>query len=66
MLFTERIMLPCVHHPFLLGGVEPPTKFSKWGGGGGLDKTSTFRGGLLGKRRDGDLFQGGLQFLHEK
>ena len=29
------------------GGVEPPTKFSKKGG---LDKTSTFRGGLLRRR----------------
>ena len=28
------------------GGVEPPTKFSKRGG---LDRTSVFRGGLLGK-----------------
>ena len=37
--------------PFLLrggwgGGVEPPTKFQK----GGLNRTSTFRGGLLEKR----------------
>ena len=30
------------------GGVEPPTIFSK---GGGLDRTSTLRGGLLEKRR---------------
>ena len=30
-------------------GREPPTKFSKKGGGGGLDKTSTVRGGLLEK-----------------
>ena len=29
-------------------GVKPPTKFLKRDGG--LDKTSTFRGGLLGKR----------------
>ena len=36
------------------GGVEPPTKFSKRGG---LDKTLTFRGGLLGK--GGDFFQAG-------
>ena len=33
------------------GGVEPPTKFSNRG----LDRTSIFRGGLLG----GDFFQGG-------
>ena len=30
----------------------------------GLDRTSTFRGGLLGKR-GGDVFQGGLQFSHK-
>ena len=41
--------------PFLLGGGgEPPTKFSK---GGGLDRASTFRGGLLGK--SGITFFGG-------
>ena len=35
-----------------LGGweAEPPTKFSKIGGVGGLDNTSTFRGGFWGKR----------------
>ena len=33
-------------------------------GGGGLDRTSTFRGGLLGKR--GWLFSGGLQFSQKK
>ena len=38
------------------GGVQPPTKFSKRGGG--LGKTSTFRGG--------DFFSGGLQFSHKK
>ena len=42
--------------PFLLGEgvVETATKFSiRWGGGGGggLDWTSTFRGGLVAKRR---------------
>ena len=31
------------------GGVETQTKFSKRGGG--LDRNSTFRGGLLGKKR---------------
>ena len=37
-----------VHPPFCWG-VEPPTKFSKKRGGG-LDRISIFRGGLLGKR----------------
>ena len=40
---------------------EPPTKFPKREG---LDRTSIFRGGLLGKR--GWLFSGGLQFLDKK
>ena len=40
--------------------VEPPTKFSKRGGRG-LDRTSTFRGGLLGKRRI-TFFKGGCNF----
>ena len=40
-----------VHHLPFCRGVEPSNKFSKKrGGGGGLDRTSTFRGGLLGKR----------------
>ena len=32
------------------GKVEPPTKFSKkgWGGGGGVGRVSIFRGGVLG------------------
>ena len=34
--------------PFLLVGVEPRTKFLKRGEG--LDRTSTFRVGLMGKR----------------
>ena len=56
-----------MHHSFLLGGgVEPPTKFSKRvRGGGGLDRTSTFRGGLLGKR-GGDFFQGSCNFHTKK
>ena len=45
--------------------VEPPTEFSKRGRG--LDRTSTFRGGLLGKREW--LFHGGkgegVQFSHK-
>ena len=36
------------------GSVEPPTKSPKRGG---LEKSSTFVGGLLGKR--GDFFRGG-------
>ena len=40
------------------GAVEPPTKFSKKGGG--LDRISVFRRGA-GKER-GDLFQGGCNF----
>ena len=35
--------------PLSAGEVEPPTKFSKRGVG--LDRTSTFRGGLLRKRK---------------
>ena len=38
-----------VHPTLSVGGVEPPTQFSKRGGLTG-DRTSTFRGGLLGKR----------------
>ena len=38
------------------GEVEPPIKFSKKGGGG-LDRISIFRGGLLEKS---DFFQGEL------
>ena len=42
------------------GGVELPTKFKK----GGLDRTSTFRVGLLGKR--GVTFFRGVQLSHNK
>ena len=38
------------------GGVEPPTKFSKRGR---LDKTLTFRGGLL--KKGGDFFSGAAE-----
>ena len=41
-----------VHSPFLLGGVESLTKFSKMG----LDRTLTLRRGLLEKREQ--LFSG--------
>ena len=43
--------------PFLLGGFESPTNFSK---SGRLDRISIFRGGLLGTR--GDFFQGVCSF----
>ena len=43
------------------GRVEPPTKFSKRGGG--LGRTSTLRRGCW--KRGGKFFQGGLQFLQK-
>ena len=46
------------------GGVETPTKFSKRGGG--LDKTSTFRGMLLGERRVTFFSGGGCNFQKKK
>ena len=57
-LYHTNLITVCTHPSFCRGeGVEPPTKFSKRGG---LDRASTFRGGLLGKR--GNFFQGrGLQ-----
>ena len=42
------------------GEVQPPTKFSKWGGLTGPQRLE----GVAGKER-GDLFQGGLQFSHK-
>ena len=55
----------CAPHPLSAEGVEPPTKFSKRRGG--LDRTSTFRGRLLGKSVV-TFFRGGgeLQFSHKK
>ena len=52
-LFSNKVPIVCT---------PPPNKFSKkWG----LDRTSTFRGGLLGKR--GWYFSGGrLHFSHKK
>ena len=48
-----------VHPPLSDGeGIEPLTKFSKRGGLD--DRTSTFRGGLLGKK--GQLYSGGCSF----
>ena len=50
-----------VHPPLFDGeGIEPLTKFSKRGGGLD-DRTSTFRGGLLGKKT---LFRG-VEFSHK-
>ena len=51
-------------HLTFLQGVEPPTKFSKRGGG--LDRPQLLEGCW---ERAGDLFQGGeggLQFSHKK
>ena len=56
-------------HPFLLRGggrgegLNLQSNFQNGEGGGSLDRTSTFRGGLLGKR--GWLYSGGLQFSHK-
>ena len=47
--------------PFLQGGDWASNQIFKKGG---VDRTSTFRGGLLGKR--GWLFSGGLQFSHKE
>ena len=45
-------------HPCLSAvEVEPPTKFSKRGGG--LDRTFIFRRGV-GEKEGGDLFEGGV------
>ena len=60
--FHLQVCLHSVHPPYSAGGggVEPPTKFSKRG----LDRTSTFRGGLLGQRGV-TFFRGGCNF-HQK
>ena len=68
-LWIPESLLPwhSVHPtPFLLGVVEPPTKFSKIGGGGGapLDRTSTLRGGCW--KRGGCFFSGGLAIFTKK
>ena len=47
-----------VHTTFLLAS-EPPAKFSKWEG---LDRTSVFRLGLLGKKGE-NFFRAGCNFL---
>ena len=47
-------------------GVEPPTKFSKRGGGRGLDRTSsTLVGGLLEKRGVTFFRGGGVAILQK-
>ena len=51
----------CAVHPRFCSWVEPPTKFKKKAG---LDKTSTFRGGLLGKRGLTFFRGGGVQLSH--
>ena len=57
-----------VRTPFLLGeGLSLLPNFQQWG----LDRTSVFRGGLLGKREEGRgwLFSGGgggVQFFNKK
>ena len=53
LLDERRYEKLSVHPPFLQGGFSLQPNFQKWGergGGGWLDRTSTFRGGLLGKR----------------
>ena len=53
-LIAKNTTIVCTPPPSFCRGrggrvqVEPPTKFSKRGGG--LERTSTFREGLLGKR----------------
>ena len=54
-----------MHPPLFVGGgrVEPPTKFSKRGGG--LTGPQLLKGGCW--ERGGDFFQGeGVQFSHKK
>ena len=40
-VYVNIYIMVCTSSPFLLGVVEPPTKFSKVGGG--LDRTPVFR-----------------------
>ena len=47
-IFISVVYIVCTP-PFCRGEVEAPNKFSKQGGGR-LDRTLTFRGGLLEKR----------------
>ena len=63
--YLENDYIVCTLPPaFLQGrGVEFPTKFSKRGGG--LGRTSAFRGGLL-RKRGGYFRAGGLQLSHKK
>ena len=48
-MLSKLLQNHSVYPPLSAGGIEPPTKFSKKKGGG-LDRTSTFSGNLLGKR----------------
>ena len=59
LMFSITIAVKCAPPPpFCRGDWASNQIFKK---GGWLDRTSTFRGGLLGKRGD-DFFHGGLQF----
>ena len=74
--YDQRIKIPkicvcmCIYmcrsivctHPCLQRGLSLQPNFQKWRG---LDRTSTFRGGLLGKG-GGDFFHRGWQFSHKK
>ena len=61
-LVIQLILTDCIPRlmpPFCWGkGVKPPTKFSKKGGG--FDRISIFRAGLLGKKRVFILGGGGF------
>ena len=46
--------------PFLLGGIESPTKFSKKGGGGDLTGRQLLEG--VAEKERGDFFQGSCNF----
>ena len=64
VLVSERFQRS-VHPPFLQeGGVEPPTKFSKKKGGGGLTGPQLLEG-VPGKE-EGDFFQGRGYNFHIK
>ena len=57
-MFHDTKESKCAPPPFCRG-VQPLTKFLNKEGGGGLDGTSAFRGGLLGKRGI-TFFRGGV------
>ena len=59
--FVSQSYIVCIPSFLQGGGVELHTKLKK----GGLDRTSTFRGGCW--ERGGDFFQGGgVQLSHNK